>query len=144
MYSFGEEMIIEGEITAVWQVATDVAGWPSWDPHEEKARLAGPFAPGTKGWNKPCGAPAGTFTITEVEPERMWSARAGIPFGSLRGVNRYEPLGDGRVRVSKVFEVHGPFAPIFRLIWEKGVRSDMRLSFNALEAEAQRRGAARA
>jgi hypothetical protein len=74
----------------------------------------------------------------------MWSARAGIPFGSLRGVNRYEPHGDGRIRVSKVFEVHGPFAPIFRLIWEKGVRSDMRLSFKALEAEAQRRGATRA
>jgi hypothetical protein len=141
MYSFGEELVIEGDITTVWQTATDVASWPGWDPHEQKARLDGPFAAGTKGWNKPRGAPAGGFTITEVEPERMWSARAGIPFGSLRGVNRYEPLGDGRVRVSKVFEVHGPFAPIFRLIWEKGVRSDMLLTFRALEAEAQRRGA---
>jgi Polyketide cyclase / dehydrase and lipid transport len=144
MYSFGEEMVIEADIAAVWQAATDVAAWPSWDPHEQKARLDGPFAPGTKGWNKPRGAPAGTFTITAVEPQRMWSARAGIPFGSLRGVNRYEPLGDGRVRVSKVFEVHGPFAPIFRLIWEKGVRADMRLTFTALQAEAQRRGVAHA
>ncbi len=110
----------------------------------EKARLDGPFAPGTKGWNKPWGAPAGTFTITAIEPQRMWSARAGIPFGSLRGVNRYESLGDGRVRVSKVFEVHGPFAPIFRLIWEKGVRADMRLTFTALQAEAQQRGVAHA
>ncbi len=144
MYSFGEEMVIEGDITAIWQAATDVAGWPSWDPHEEKARLDGPFAPGTKGWNKPKGAPAGTFTITAVEPERMWSARAGIPFGTLRGVNRYEPLGDGRVRVSKVFEVHGPFTPVFRLIWEKGVRADMRLTFRALETEARGREQARA
>jgi hypothetical protein len=143
MYSFGEEMVIEGDIAAVWQAATDVAAWASWDPHEEKARLDGPFAPGTKGWNKPRGAPAGTFTITAVEPERMWSAQAGIPFGSLRGVNRFQPLGDGRVRVSKVFEVHGPFAPIFRLIWEKGVRSDMRLTFTALEAEARRRASVR-
>lgn len=143
MYTFGEEMVIEGDLAALWQVATDVAAWPSWDPHEEKARLDGPFAPGTKGWNKPKGAPAGGFTITAVEPERMWSARAGIPFGSLRGVNRFEPLEDGRVRVSKVFEVHGPFAPIFRLIWEKGVRSDMRLTFKALEAEALRRGSVR-
>src|SRR5581483_1571039 len=143
MYSFTEEMVIEGDIAAIWQDATDVAAWPGWDPHEEKARLDGPFAPGTKGWNKPRGAPAGSFTITDVEPERMWSARAGIPFGSLRGVNRYEPLGEGRARVSKVFEVHGPFAPIFRLIWEKGVRADMRLTFAALEAEARRRELAR-
>ncbi len=142
MYSFGEEMIIEGDIEAIWQAATDVAAWPSWDPHEEKARLDGPFAAGTKGWNKPKGAPAGTFTITAVEPERMWSARAGIPFGSLRGVNRYEPLGDSRVRVSKVFRVHGPFGPIFRLIWEKAVRADMLRSFAALEGEARRRAVA--
>ena len=121
-----------------------MAAWPGWDPHEEKARLDGPFAPGTKGWNKPRGAPAGTFTITAVEPERMWSARAGIPFGSLRGVSRYEPLGDGRVLVSKVFEVRGPFAPVFRLIWEKGVRADMRLTFTALAAEARGREQARA
>lgn len=144
MYSFGEEMSIHGELAAIWQVATDVAAWPSWDPHEEKARLDGAFAPGTKGWNKPKGAPAGTFTITAVEPERMWSARAGITFGSLRGVNRYEPLGDGRVRVSKVFEVRGPFAPVFRLIWEKPVRRDMLLTFKALEAAAQRRSSLRA
>jgi hypothetical protein len=137
MYAFGEETVIEGDITAIWQVATNVAAWPSWDPHEQKARLDGPFAPGTKGWNKPRGAPAGTFTITAVERERMWSARAGIPFGSLCGVSRYEPLGDGRVRVSKVFEVRGPFAPIFRLIWEKGVRADMSLTFRALETEAR-------
>jgi hypothetical protein len=143
MYSFGEEMVIEGDITAIWQAATDVAAWPRWDPHEEKARLDGSFVSGTKGWNKPKGAPAGTFTITAVEPERMWSARAGIPFGSLRGVSRYEPLGDGRVRVSKVFEVHGLFAPVFRLIWEKGVRADMRLTFSALETEARRREQAR-
>jgi len=144
MYSFGEEMVITGDITVIWQTATDVAAWPSWDPHEEKARLDGPFAPGTKGWNKPKGAPAGTFTITAVDPERMWSANAAIPFGSLRGVNRYEPLGDGQVRVSKVFQVRGPFAPIFRLIWEKGVRADMRLTFTALQTEARRREQVRA
>ena len=76
MYTFGEELIIEGDIAAIWEVATDVAAWPSWDPHEEKARLDGPFAAGTKGWNKPKGAPGGGFTITAVEPERAWSARA--------------------------------------------------------------------
>ena len=144
MYSFGEEMAIEADITAIWQAATDVAAWPGWDPHEQKARLDGPFAPGTKGWNKPKGAPAGTFTIIAVEPERMWSAQAAIPFGHLRGVSRYQPLGGGRVRVSKTFEVHGPFAPVFRLIWEKGVRADMHLTFQALQAEARRREQARA
>jgi len=29
MYSFGEEMVIEGDITAIWQAVTDAAAWPS-------------------------------------------------------------------------------------------------------------------
>jgi hypothetical protein len=77
MYSFGEEAVITGAISTVWQVATDIAGWPSWDSHERKARFEGDFAAGAKGWSKPAGAPAGTFTITAVEPERMWASEAG-------------------------------------------------------------------
>jgi hypothetical protein len=39
--------------------------------------------------NGPAGALPGTFTITAVELERMWVSEAGIPFGCLRGENRY-------------------------------------------------------
>lgn len=136
MYSFSEEKVIEGDIGRIWMVAIDVARWPDWDPHEEKARLAGEFAVGGKGWSKPRRAPAGGFTITEVEPERLWATRAGIPFGHLRGENRYEPAGDGWVRVSKRVEVHGPFGPLFHLIWEKEMRADMHRTFAALEEQA--------
>lgn len=150
MYSFSEEAIITGDISAIWAVATDVAGWASWDPHEEKSRFTGEFVAGAKGWSKPAGAPAGVFTITEVEPERMWAARAGLPFGHLRGENRYEPAGEGKaggsggtalpgkIKVSKRVEVHGPFGPLFHLIWEKRMRADMHKSFAALETEAQK------
>ena|SRR5579859_2405885 len=140
MYSFREEAIISGDVSAVWAVATDVAGWQSWDPHEEKSRFDGEFKPGAKGWVKPAGAPGGAFTITEVEPGRMWASKAGIPFGHLRGVRRYEPLDDGKIRVSEIVEVHGPFGPLFHLIWEKKMRADMPKTFAALEAEAAKRG----
>ena len=140
MYSFSEEAIIVGDISAIWAVATDVAGWASWDPHEEKSRFEGEFVAGARGWSKPAGAPAGVFTVIEVEPERMWAARAGLPFGHLRGENRYEPAGTGKVRISKRVEVHGPFGPLFHLICEKRMRADMHKSFAAREAEARRRG----
>lgn len=139
MYSFSEEAVINGAIGTVWQVATDIAGWPSWDPHEEKARFEGEFKPGAKGWSKLAGAPACTFTISAVEPERMWGSEAGIPFGHLRDENRYQPLGDGRIKVSKRVELRGPFGPLLHLIWEKEMRADMHKSFAALEAEARRR-----
>jgi hypothetical protein len=90
--------------------ATDIAGWPSRDPHEQKARFEGHFTAGAKGWSKP----PGTFTITAVEPERMWASEAGVPFGRLRGENRYQSLADGTIRVSKRVEVHGPFGSLSR------------------------------
>ena len=61
------------------------------------------------------------------------------PFGRLRGENRYQSLADGKIRVSTRVEVHGPFGPLFYLIWEKGMRADMHKSFAAPEAEARRR-----
>jgi hypothetical protein len=83
--------------------------------------------------------PEGTVTITAVAPERMWASEAGIPFGRLRGENRYEPLPDGRIRVSKGVEVYGPFGP---LLPDLGVQDARRHAqeLRRLEAEARRRG----
>ncbi|MFF0488656.1 SRPBCC family protein [Nocardia sp. NPDC003482] len=139
MYSFTESAVIRGDLDAIWAVATDVARWPEWDPHEQKARIDGPFEAGTSGWVKPKGAPAGAFTVTAVEPKRSWTSEAGIPFGKLRGHRTYEALGDGTVRVAERVEIHGPFGPLFHLIWEKAMRADMPRTFAALEAEAARR-----
>lgn len=144
MYVISEAAVIRGEAASVWQTATDVAHWSDWDPHEEKSRIDGPFAPGTKGWVKPKGAPAGPFTIIAVDAGSSWTSEAGIPFGKIRGHYTYAPLPDGTVRVVKRMEVHGPFKPIFRLIWEKAIRADMHLSFAALEREARRRAIASA
>ena len=136
MYVISEQATISGEIGKVWEVAIDVARWPEWDPHEEAARIDGAFEVGTKGWAKPKGAPGGGFTITKVDPGRAWGSEAGIPFGKLRGETSFEPLGDGQIRVTKRMELHGPFVPIFRLIWERGVRRDMLLTFAALQQRA--------
>ncbi|WP_067716909.1 SRPBCC family protein [Nocardia yamanashiensis] len=140
MYSFFESAVIKGDIAKIWAVATDVTRWADWDPHEEKSRIDGEFEAGTKGWVKPKGAPAGPFTITDVVAGESWTSEAGLPFGKLRGHRTYEPLGDGTVRVAEHVEVHGPMGPLFRLIWEKGMRADMPRTFAALEREALRRG----
>lgn len=140
MYSFTEAAVITGDIDKIWAVATDVARWSEWDPHEEKSRIDGAFAAGTRGWVKPKGAPAGPFTIVDVAAGQSWTSEAGIPFGKLRGHRTYQALGDGTVRVSENVEVHGPMGPLFKLIWEKGMRADMPRTFAALEQEALRRG----
>jgi hypothetical protein len=46
----------------------------------------------------------------------------------------------GRSGSAKRVEVHGPFGPLFHLIWKSRMRADMHKSLAALEAEARRRG----
>jgi hypothetical protein len=133
MYEFGEETTIRGDIATVWGVVTDVDRWPSWDPHEQQARLDGPFAAGTTGWSKPNGGPGTTWTLTDVVPRRRWASECALPGGKLAGVNVYEPLGDGRIRCAKTIRVTGPLVPLFRFHFARRIRRDMARTWAALE-----------
>ncbi|BFU45652.1 hypothetical protein KRMM14A1004_38890 [Krasilnikovia sp. MM14-A1004] len=144
MYTISADATITADLDAVWTTVTDVEAWPTWDPHEEQARLDGPFATGTTGWSKPHGAPAATWTITEVVPGRRWGSTCGLPGGRISGVNTFEPAGAGRVRCTKSFSVTGPLVPLFWLHFGRRIRRDMARSFAALEREANRRTAAAA
>ncbi|MFC4950515.1 SRPBCC family protein [Pseudonocardia sp. GCM10023141] len=138
MYRISAEQIIEADLDEVWAVVTDVAAWPSWDPHELDARLDGPFAAGTTGWSKPHGGPATTWTITDVVVRGRWSSECGLPGGKLRGTTVFTELAGGRVRCAKVVEVTGPLVPLFRLHFGRGIRRDMVRTFVALERRARR------
>ena len=140
MYEIREETTIGGDIASVWAVATDVASWPAWDPHEQAARLDGPFAAGTTGWSKPNGGPAAAWTLTDVVERSRWASECALPGGKLSGVNEYEPVGDGRVRCTRTIRVTGPLVPLFRLYFGRGIRRDMFRTWAALEHEAARRG----
>lgn len=136
-HTISAEQVITAELGAVWAVATDVAAWPVWDPHELDARLDGPFAAGTTGWSKPHGGPATDWTITAVEPQRRWASACGLPGGGLSGDNVFTDLGDGRVRCTKTVVVTGPLVPLFVLYFGRGIRRDMLRTFAALETRAR-------
>jgi hypothetical protein len=140
MYEFGEEAVISGDTAAVWAVVTDVDNWPAWDPHEQQARLDGPFAAGTTGWSKPNGGPGTTWTLTAVVPYREWASECTLPGGKLTGVNVYEPLDDRRIRCAKTIRVTGPLAPLFRFYFARRIRRDMFKTWTALQRQAALRG----
>jgi hypothetical protein len=139
MYEISATAVISAGIETVWEIVTDVAGWPAWDPHEEAARLDGEFAVGARGWSKPHGGPATEWRITEVVPLERWASECGLPGGRLRGRSEFEPLPGGRVRCSKTVWVSGPLVPLFRLCFGRRIRRDLGLTFAALEGEAARR-----
>lgn len=139
MYEISAAAEIDADVDAVWAVVTDVASWAAWDPHEEAARLDGPFAPGTAGWSKPHGGPATDWTITQVVPLTCWRSECGLPGGKIIGMNAFEPLADGKIRCVKTVRVTGPLVPLFRFHFGRRMRADMFTTFAALEREAARR-----
>jgi hypothetical protein len=139
MYEMTERATLRGDIDAVWAVVTDVDGWPGWDPHEQQARLDGPFQAGTTGWSKPNGGPATAWTITDVVPRRRWSSECPLPGGKLAGDNVFEPLGDGQIRCTRTIRVSGPLVPLFRWYFGRRIRRDMHRTWAALQQEAARR-----
>jgi len=141
MYQIVEETIIVGDIGAVWAIVTDVDNWPAWDPHEQEARLDGPFVAGTTGWSKPKGGPATTWTLTEVIAQRRWASECTLPGGKMAGGNVFEPLGDGRIHCARTIRITGPLVPLFRLYFGPRIRRDMFATWAALEREAARRAA---
>ncbi len=138
-YTITAETTIKGDINAVWAALSDVASWPSWDPHEEGAQLDGPFVAGTKGWSKPKGGPAANWTLTKVESPRLWASESPMPGGKIAGESVYEPLEDGRIRCTRRVTVTGPLVPLFWLYFGRLIRRDMYATWSALEQEAARR-----
>ncbi|HEV3360147.1 MAG TPA: SRPBCC family protein [Pseudonocardiaceae bacterium] len=136
MYRISAQTTIRANAADVWRIVTDVNNWPSWDPHEEAARLDGEFVEGATGWSKPHGGPGTQWTITEVIEGRRWASECPLPGGKLAGGNEFTDLGDGRVRCAKTVEVYGPLVPLFRIWFGRRIRADMVRTFAALEAQA--------
>jgi polyketide cyclase/dehydrase/lipid transport protein len=137
MYEVRADVVIAGELPAVWAVVTDVGRWPEWDPHEDQARLDGEFVVGTTGWVKQKGNPAAVFTLTEVVPERRWASECRLPGGKLWGSNDYEALPGGRIRCTRTVRVTGPLVPLFRFHFGRKMRRDFFRTWSALEQRAK-------
>jgi hypothetical protein len=128
MLSFSESATISGDLTSIWQTATEPAMWSDWDPHFTASGFEGPFQPGAEGWTMLQGMPGNTkgpFTVTEVADRKSFTMESPMPMGKMLIVNR--------------FEVHGGFVPAFRLLFLKKMRRDIPVTFAALEQEAKRR-----
>ena len=133
------EAVIDGTLDTVWEVATDVAGWPMWDPHEEGARLDGPFQVGAAGWSKPRKGPAADWVLTAVEPKALWASESGIPGGKIAGESTFAVGAPGTVTCTKTVTVSGTLVPLFWLYFKRPVQHDLHASLQALQNEVSRR-----
>ena len=118
---------------------SDLSHFPDWDPRELVTQINGPFEVGTTVYSKQKGNPGGQSTITVVEPPHRWTAESPLPGGKLVIDHRLEPTADGKVLVSKRYEVHGPLTLLFRVYYGPRVRAALPETFRCLGVEAARR-----
>jgi len=72
-----DEILIHAPITTIWDIQTDIAAWPSWQPDVDGAQVEGPLAIGSTFRWQTSGLDI-TSTVAEVDaPHRIvWSGPA--------------------------------------------------------------------
>jgi len=63
----------------IWNHWSDVDNWNTWDSTVEYSELYGDFREGTKGMNKPIGAPKYEFIITNCKTFESFTNRSYLP-----------------------------------------------------------------
>jgi hypothetical protein len=108
---------IQASPERVWEVLTDFAAYPEWNPFI--VRASGAVAPGERLTVRmqPAGGRAMTFrpTVLEAAPQQRlrWIGRVLFP-GVFDGEHSFtiEPLGQGSVRLTQQEEFRGVLVPL--------------------------------
>ena len=127
MLTIAQDTTIQGDPAAVWRVWRP--SFPMRSADEEALNLhLYDLAYGLK-------VPV---TLVAVEEMRRWTVEHALPGGRLVVDHWMEPVAEGRVRVGKRYEVHGPMSIVYRLLFARRIRRSLPDQLAALETEANR------
>lgn len=100
MRQYSAEVTINAAAETIWQILTDPAGYPAWDPGME--RVEGVFDVGTqmKFFTKLSPDRAFPATVTSVKKDESIVLTGGMPLGLFKSVRTHTltPAGDGTVK----------------------------------------------
>jgi uncharacterized protein YndB with AHSA1/START domain len=106
----------------IWQLWTDVAGWPRWDTALVSAHLEGPFAHNARGRLQSKGSPESTFRIVELEPGRSYTFAVPLLLAELHVRRALTPTPTGTRYTHEVSFV-GPLGWLFGLLLGRQFRA---------------------
>ena len=141
------EVEIRASPARVWDVLTDFAAYPDWNPFIP--RIDGPITVGARldARLQPPGGRGMRFrpTVLAAAPRRelRWLGHLGIP-GLFDGEHafRIEPLGPDRVRFVQEERFAGLLTPLLLRFVERGTRRGFEAMNRALKTRAERPSAA--
>jgi uncharacterized protein YndB with AHSA1/START domain len=136
------EIEIAADAETVWEVLTDVNGWPGWNPDVKSVALVGEVAEGAEfRWKTGSGTITSRFERLDRPRLAAWTGRV---FG-IEAVHvwRLEPRNGGTV-VHTEESFGGLIAGLLRRPLRKTLAKALDSGTRALKAEAERRAAERA
>lgn len=125
MLTIKSEAVIEAGAASVW------AAWkPNFPlrPPEEESRNLDLYDLGG-GFKVP-------VRLVDVSDLRSWTVEHALPGGKLVIEHWLTALEDGRTRVGKRFDVHGPMSLVYRLFLAGRIRRSLPDAFAALQRDA--------
>ncbi len=135
---FETSVDIEAPTRRVWDVLTDLEGWPRRIDTVDQVELltAAPVAVGSRVRLKQPKLPEGIWDVTVWDAPSFfeWTQKTG-GITSVAG-HRVEALGEDRTRLSLTLDMRGPLIPIIGLFYRKLTNRYM-----GLEAEGMKRAA---
>jgi hypothetical protein len=105
---------IEAGAETIFRVWADVAQWHTWDPDTEWARIDGPFATGTRGKIKAKQPLAASMTLTDVQPNRAFTATIRALATRMDFDHTVEQVRPQTTRVVHTVRFSGLLAGLFR------------------------------
>ncbi len=97
---------------AIWALWADASRWPAWNEQLESAELEGELAVGTEATVKFKRGGKMRFTVTELEPERLFVDEAKLPGCRFGHEHRVELAGPGSEITHRVY-LTGPTSGLF-------------------------------
>ena len=123
---------------AIWNLWSDVAGWPEWIADIEQIEISGPFAAGSTITMTPVGQNPVHLRIAEaVEPD-LFVDEAALEDVVVRTIHRVDRLEDDLRRIVYRMEISGPAADTVGPTLGPQISGDFPETLSALAQRAER------
>lgn len=110
MWEYEHSVETSADPASVWQVWSDMAGWPTWNAGIEKIEVDGPFEVGTSFTMTPPGDDPVTMKLSEIVSGELFVDVMDAGDFIVTTVHRLESLPSGGTRVVYRTEITGPAA----------------------------------
>ena len=114
MWEFEHSVQAPASRERIWELWTDISGWPSWNPGVGRAELDGPLTEGASGTVRGVGGPTSTLKVLAIEPGRRLVTEASERFMRLRFDHELADGEGGQLRITHRVRMTGLATPLMR------------------------------